>query len=159
MQTESPTYEQLVAAARKLSKTIHTPENKRRHDLEVALNHNCRRKHNMLDAMDELYAYIHGKGEIPTMLPSVAFNPGETLERTNLYYIFKEIKQFDPWKLPRSVFTEQMALTFAVIENLEKNFPSKLSSKFKMQIDRFYNLLFLPRFHPEYSDAENMIAR
>lgn len=82
-------------------------------DMQTAADHNTRRKVEMIDALYQLYAYLHGDGDAPTAVASQKFNPYYGPDRTNIYYVFKELKKGMPWEIRRDYLVTPTALTLA----------------------------------------------
>lgn len=112
--------------------------------LQLAADHNIRRKINMIDSLNQLYGYLHGNGEAPAIMASRAFNPFEGQDRTNIYYMFKELRKGMPWELRRDYLVLPAALTIVMLDLANHLFPSPTVSAATLTFQGFLNLITLP---------------
>lgn len=128
-------------------------------DLRVAVAHNIRRKRRMLLAIQQLDDHRRRNGALPEVLPSVAFDPCEGGDRTNIYYVFKALKRGMPWEINRELLVEPTALTFDVLDLADELFPSPVVTRARLVLKEFVKLWALPKERPGLCEREKAAKR
>ena len=128
-------------------------------DMQTAADHNTRRKVAMIDALYQLYAYLYSDGDAPTALASQKFNPYDGPDRTNIYYVFKELKKGMPWEIRRDYLVTPTALTLVMLDTANRLFPSPVVTDAMLTYQGFVNLWTLPRHRPEETEAQAAAKR
>lgn len=160
MSMQPITGEQMLNAIDAMRRSLETQEQfDPDRDLVIAAKFNARRKEKMIIAMREYYACQHGQGPRPDTLPSKAFNPNEGRERTNIYYIFKELKKRLPWELNHNILIEPIAYTLVMLDIANRLFPCPTVTKGMISFKDLVNLLTIRRFNPEETEEENRRKR
>lgn len=122
-------------------------------NFQIAVDHNVRRKCEMLDAVKQLYRWTQG-GEKPTLNAADVFNPHSGPDKTNIYYLFKELRKGMPWEIRRDYLVLPFALTLTLFDSLNSLFPCPEVTRGIMLNQKFINILTLPKYRPEVSEAE-----
>lgn len=160
MSMEPITGEQMLNAIDAMRRSLETQEQfDPDRDLVIAAKFNARRKEKMIVAMREYYACQHGQGPRPDTLPSKAFNPNEGRERTNIYYIFKELKKRLPWELNHNILIEPIAYTLVMLDVANKLYPCPILTRGMITFQGLVNLLTISEFNPEPSPEANQRKR
>lgn len=121
--------------------------------LQIAVDHNVRRKLDMLTAVKQLYRWKQG-GEKPELNAASVFNPHDGIDKTNIYYIFKELRKGMPWEIRRDYLVIPFALTLTLFDTLNTLFPCPEVTRGMMLNQRFINKITLPKYRPDISASE-----
>lgn len=121
--------------------------------LQIAVDHNVRRKLDMLTAVKQLYRWKQG-GEKPELNAASVFNPHDGLDKTNIYYIFKELRKGMPWEIRRDYLVLPFAITLTLFDTLNSLFPCPEVSRGMMLNQRFINKITLPKYRADISELE-----
>jgi len=153
------TGEQIRQAITATMKSLNTVGIRKDIGLTIAADHNTRRKIEMIEALNQLYAYKSGNGPFPTVVASKVFDPHEGTEKSNIYFIFKELKKGMPWEIRRDLLILPTALTFVMLDMAKRMFPSPAVYQATMVSEAFLNQWTLPKYHPELSEKEQAEKR
>ena len=160
MSMEPITGEQMMNAIDAMRRSLETQEQfDPDDDLLIASKFNVRRKARMINAMRRYFAYRHGNGPKPEMMPSQAFDPTLGPEKTNIYYFFKELKKRLPWELNHNILIEPIAYTLVMLDIANRLFPCPTVTKGMISFKDLVNLLTIRRFNPEETEEENRRKR
>jgi len=146
--------ESFMLAVNAMKQSLDIPMANKDVDLEIAVSFNLKRKYSMIQSVQELYAYLHGNGPKPTMMPSEAFCPVGSQEAINIHYFFKYMANTPPWDLHKELLVLPVAATMLLIDIMTELFNDVVIYRYRMLVMGFIDRWARPKLRAQWTDKE-----